>query len=90
MEFHRTGPHQGYWRLKTTIEHPTRAKMLRIVEPENVVLSEATAVGNQQLDDAGYGIVADWVSVIELASDDSPYIDGRTFGLNAYDTVTVT
>lgn len=57
MEFHRTGPHQGYWRLKTTIEHPTRAKMLRIVEPENVVLSEATAVGNQQLEDAGYGNV---------------------------------
>ncbi|KAG8862822.1 hypothetical protein FRB96_000832 [Tulasnella sp. 330] len=54
MEFHRTGPHQGYWRLKTTIEHPTREKMLRIVEPENVVVSEGTEVGKQQLDDMGY------------------------------------
>lgn len=55
MEFHRTGPHQNYWRLKTTIKQPTKAEMLRIVEPEHVVLSEAMTVGSQHLMDSGYG-----------------------------------
>lgn len=34
---------------------PTKAEMLRIVEPEQVVLSEAMTVGSQHLMDAGYG-----------------------------------
>ncbi|KAG9044313.1 hypothetical protein FS837_008364 [Tulasnella sp. UAMH 9824] len=55
MEFHRTGPHQNYWRTKTTIKQPTKAEMLRIVEPEHVVLSEAMTVGSQHLMDSGYG-----------------------------------
>lgn len=54
MEFHRTGPHQNFWRLKSTLKHPTRAEMLRIVEPEQVVLHEAMIVGTQHLQDSGY------------------------------------
>lgn len=55
MEYHKTGLHQNYWRLKSTLTMPTPAEMLRIVEPENVVLSEGMAVGQQHLSDAGYG-----------------------------------
>lgn len=55
MEFHRTGPHQNYWRLKTTIKMPTKQEMTRIVEPEQVVLSEGMTVGSQRLMDSGYG-----------------------------------
>ncbi|KAG8928363.1 hypothetical protein FRC03_010912 [Tulasnella sp. 419] len=59
MEFHRRGPHQGFWRLKTGIPVPSDADLLKLVLPENVVLSESMQVGQRHLLDAGYGKAAD-------------------------------
>jgi transcription initiation factor TFIID subunit 1, fungi type len=55
MEYHRTGPHQGYWRLKTNHEMLPDAKMFELITPEHVVLSESMQVGQRHLLDAGYG-----------------------------------
>jgi transcription initiation factor TFIID subunit 1, fungi type len=41
MEYHRRGPHQGFWRLK-------------MVTPEQVVLAESMQVGQRHLQDSGY------------------------------------
>ena len=55
MEYHRRGPHQGFWRLKPGWTIPTDAEMLKMVIPEHVVLSESMQVGQRHLHDAGYG-----------------------------------
>ncbi|KAJ8083724.1 hypothetical protein PM082_002490 [Marasmius tenuissimus] len=55
MEYHRRGPHQGFWRLKTDLTIPTDAEMLKMVDPEAVVLQESMQVGQRHLQDAGYG-----------------------------------
>jgi hypothetical protein len=54
MEYHRRGPHQGFWRLKTTWNVPTPAEMLKLVTPEQVVLMESMQVGQRHLQDLGY------------------------------------
>jgi transcription initiation factor TFIID subunit 1 len=59
MEYHRRGPHQGFWRLKASWTIPSDADMLKMVGPEQVVLSESMQVGQRHLQDAGYSQVAD-------------------------------
>ncbi|KAI0053454.1 hypothetical protein FA95DRAFT_745691 [Auriscalpium vulgare] len=54
MEYHRRGPHQGFWRLKAGWTIPSDAEMLKMVGPEQVVLSESMQVGQRHLQDAGY------------------------------------
>lgn len=55
MEYHRTGPHQGFWRLKSQHEIMSDAKMFEQLTPEMVVLSESMQVGQRHLLDSGYG-----------------------------------
>nr|GAT48436.1 predicted protein [Mycena chlorophos] len=55
MEYHRRGPHQGFWRVKEDIVIPTDADMLKMVTPEQVCLMESMQVGQRHLQDAGYG-----------------------------------
>ncbi|KAF8224254.1 atypical/TAF1 protein kinase [Tricholoma matsutake] len=59
MEYHRRGPHQGFWRLKPGLIIPSDADMLKMVGPEQVVLSESMQVGQRHLQDAGYSQVTD-------------------------------
>lgn len=54
MEYHRRGPHQGFWRLKETWNKPSEAEMLKMVGPEQVVLMESMQVGQRHLQDLGY------------------------------------
>lgn len=54
MEYHRRGEHQGFWRLKTTWPVPSAADMLKMVGPEQVVLTESMQVGQRHLQDLGY------------------------------------
>ncbi|RDX51861.1 hypothetical protein OH76DRAFT_1377827 [Lentinus brumalis] len=54
MEYHRRGPHQGFWRLKEKWTIPSDADMLKMVTPEQVVLSESMQVGQRHLQDSGY------------------------------------
>lgn len=59
MEYHRRGPHQGFWRLKANWPIPSEQDMLKMVVPESVVLTECMQVGTRHLQDAGYGQTAD-------------------------------
>ena len=59
MEYHRRGPHQGFWRLKPSWAVPTDVEMLKMVGPEQVVLTESMQVGQRHLQDAGYSQAAD-------------------------------
>ncbi|KAJ3507182.1 hypothetical protein NLJ89_g6455 [Agrocybe chaxingu] len=59
MEYHRRGPHQGFWRLKPNWVIPSDAEMLKMVGPEQVVLTESMQVGQRHLQDAGYSQAAD-------------------------------
>lgn len=54
MEYHRRGPHQGFWRLKPAWHVPTAPEMLKMVTPEMVVLMESMVVGQRHLQDLGY------------------------------------
>jgi hypothetical protein len=54
MEYHRRGPHQGFWRLKPTVTIPSDTDMLKMVGPEQVVLMESMQVGQRHLQDSGY------------------------------------
>ncbi|KAI9461181.1 atypical/TAF1 protein kinase [Russula earlei] len=54
MEYHRRGPHQGFWRLKSNWVVPSKPEMLKMVGPEQIVLSESMQVGQRHLQDAGY------------------------------------
>ncbi|THG99871.1 hypothetical protein EW026_g2557 [Hermanssonia centrifuga] len=54
MEYHRRGPHQGFWRLKTNWVVPPETEQLKLVTPEQVVLSESMQVGQRHLQDSGY------------------------------------
>ncbi|KZS95904.1 hypothetical protein SISNIDRAFT_483323 [Sistotremastrum niveocremeum HHB9708] len=58
MEYHRRGPHQGFWRLKPGWNIPTDAEMLKMLTPESVALAESMQVGQRHLMDSGYGDAA--------------------------------
>ncbi|KAJ3519520.1 hypothetical protein NM688_g9291 [Phlebia brevispora] len=64
MEYHRRGPHQGFWRLKQNWVVPSEAEQRKLVTPEMVVLSESMQVGQRHLQDAGYSYEG------EVAEDD--------------------
>ncbi|KAK7059188.1 hypothetical protein VNI00_001815 [Paramarasmius palmivorus] len=59
MEYHRRGPHQGFWRLKPGWSIPSDADMLKMVTPEQVVLQESMQVGQRHLQDSGYSETAE-------------------------------
>lgn len=59
MEYHRRGPHQGFWRLKPNLTIPSDAEMLKMVGPEQVVLMESMQVGQRHLQDSGYSQTAE-------------------------------
>jgi len=65
MEYSRSGPHQGFWRLKPGVSIPNTQDMLKLVSPEAVVLSESMQVGERHLMDAGYGQAVDEEKVDE-------------------------
>jgi len=59
MEYQRKGPHQGFWRLKANLTIPDENTIVKMVKPEDVVLTESMQVGQQQLLDAGYSANTD-------------------------------
>ncbi|KIM19627.1 hypothetical protein M408DRAFT_334323 [Serendipita vermifera MAFF 305830] len=59
MEYQRKGPHQGFWRLKQNLVIPDESSIVKMVKPEDVVLTESMQVGQQQLLDAGYSANTD-------------------------------
>ncbi|CAK5280614.1 unnamed protein product [Mycena citricolor] len=85
MEYHRRGPHQGFWRLKPGWNIPPDADMLKMVTPEQVVLSESMQVGQRHLQDAGYGQAADSVddkddqSNLSVEQQLAPWITTKNF-----------
>lgn len=84
MEYHRTGPHQGYWRLKPNHEVLPDAKILEQITPEQVVLQESMQVGQRHLLDAGYGNAAAEaddgdVSKLDIEQQLAPWITTKNF-----------
>ncbi|KAG6866058.1 hypothetical protein C0991_009155 [Blastosporella zonata] len=83
MEYHRRGPHQGFWRLKAGWTIPTDADMLKMVEPEQVVLTESMQVGQRHLQDAGYSQVTDVAdgdeSNLSIEQQLAPWITTKNF-----------
>ncbi|KAH7107045.1 hypothetical protein BKA62DRAFT_685859 [Auriculariales sp. MPI-PUGE-AT-0066] len=54
MEYHRRGPHQGFWRLKGGAQIPPESEILKMLTPEDIVLNESMNVGQRHLTDLGY------------------------------------
>lgn len=83
MEYNRRGPHQGFWRLKSDWPIPSQAEMLKMVTPEQVVLSESMQVGQRHLQDAGYGITSevkdDDESNLSIEQQLAPWITTKNF-----------
>ena len=83
MEYHRRGPHQGFWRLKPTITIPIDAEMLKMVGPEQVVLTESMQVGQRHLQDAGYSMTTDVAdgdeSKLSIEQQLAPWITTKNF-----------
>ncbi|GLB35948.1 putative protein of unknown function (DUF3591) [Lyophyllum shimeji] len=83
MEYHRRGPHQGFWRLKPTWSIPSDADMLKMVGPEQVVLTESMQVGQRHLQDAGYSQVSDVAegdeSKLSIEQQLAPWITTKNF-----------
>ncbi|KAJ7070815.1 TAF1 transcription initiation factor TFIID subunit TAF1 [Mycena amicta] len=86
MEYHRRGPHQGFWRLREDNPlPPTDAEMLKLVTPEQVCLMESMQVGQRHLQDAGYGQGADSVedkedqSNLSVEQQLAPWITTKNF-----------
>ncbi|KAF7303274.1 DUF3591 domain-containing protein [Mycena kentingensis (nom. inval.)] len=85
MEYHRRGPHQGFWRLRDNITVPTDAEMLKLVTPEQVCLLESMQVGQRHLQDAGYGQAADSIedkddqSGLSVEQQLAPWITTKNF-----------
>lgn len=83
MEYHRRGPHQGFWRLKPTITIPSDAEMLKMVNPEQVVLTESMQIGQRHLQDAGYSMTTDVAdgdeSKLSVEQQLAPWITTKNF-----------
>lgn len=83
MEYNRRGAHQGFWRLKSDWPIPSQAEMLKMVTPEQVVLSESMQVGQRHLQDAGYGITNevkdDDESNLSIEQQLAPWITTKNF-----------
>ena len=85
MEYHRRGPHQGFWRLKATVTVPSDADMLKMVGPEQVVLMESMQVGQRHLQDSGYTQTAEQTeddegeSKLSIEQQLAPWITTKNF-----------
>jgi len=82
MEYHRRGPHQGFWRLKPSWTIPSDADMLKMVNPEQVVLSESMQVGQRHLQDAGYSngeVAEDDEGNLSVEQQLAPWITTKNF-----------
>ncbi|THV07607.1 hypothetical protein K435DRAFT_709654 [Dendrothele bispora CBS 962.96] len=83
MEYHRRGPHQGFWRLKEHLTIPSDADMLKMVTPEQVVLTESMQVGQRHLQDSGYSQTADNIddddSNLSIEQQLAPWITTKNF-----------
>jgi transcription initiation factor TFIID subunit 1, fungi type len=84
MEYHRRGPHQGFWRLKPNWTIPSDAEMLKMVTPEQVVLTESMQVGQRHLQDSGYGqgtddAEGDEQSKLSIEQQLAPWITTKNF-----------
>ncbi|CAN6656879.1 transcription initiation factor TFIID subunit 1 [Trichomonascus vanleenenianus] len=55
MEYQRAGEDQGYWKVKASEPLPTEESIRAMIAPEDISLLEAMQVGQQHLEDAGYG-----------------------------------
>ncbi|KAF9527736.1 hypothetical protein CPB83DRAFT_855540 [Crepidotus variabilis] len=83
MEYHRRGPHQGFWRLKANITIPSDVDMLKMVGPEQVVLTESMQVGQRHLQDLGYSQAVDTAdgdeSNLSIEQQLAPWITTKNF-----------
>ncbi|KAF8445744.1 TAF1 transcription initiation factor TFIID subunit TAF1 [Boletus edulis BED1] len=85
MEYHRRGPHQGFWRLKPTVTIPSDADMLKMVGPEQIVLMESMQVGQRHLQDSGYTQTAEQTeddegeSKLSIEQQLAPWITTKNF-----------
>lgn len=55
MEFQRHGEDQGFWKIKGSEGLPDENGIRGMISPEDISLLEAMQVGQQHLEDAGYG-----------------------------------
>ena len=83
MEYHRRGPHQGFWRLKSNWTIPPDADMLKMVTPEQVVLAESMQVGQRHLQDSGYSyngeVAEDDEGNLSIEQQLAPWITTKNF-----------
>jgi hypothetical protein len=59
MEYQRNGEDQGYWKVKASEPLPSEESIRAMISPEDITLLEAMQVGQQHLEDAGYGKTVD-------------------------------
>uniref|UniRef100_A0A060T0Y2 ARAD1C19426p n=1 Tax=Blastobotrys adeninivorans TaxID=409370 RepID=A0A060T0Y2_BLAAD len=59
MEYQRAGEDQGYWKVKASEPLPNEESIRAMISPEDIALLEAMQVGQQHLEDAGYGKTVD-------------------------------
>lgn len=55
MVFQRTGNDYSYWKIKPSETLPNEESIRSMITPEDITLLEAMQVGQQHLEDAGYG-----------------------------------
>ena len=58
MEYNRAGDDQGFWKIKAG-KMPEEDELLKLIGPEQIVLSESTQVGQRNLQDAGFSATVD-------------------------------
>lgn len=58
MEYNRAGDDQGFWKIKAG-KMPEEDELFKLIGPENIVLSESTAVGQRNLLDLGFSATGD-------------------------------
>lgn len=59
MEYQRSGKDQGFWKVKQGKSLPNEESIRNMIAPEDIALLEAMQVGQQHLEDSGYGKTVD-------------------------------
>lgn len=59
MEYQRSGKDQGFWKVKQGNDLPNEEAIRNMIAPEDIALLEAMQVGQQHLEDSGYGKTVD-------------------------------
>lgn len=59
MEYQRGGEDQSFWKVKTGEMLPTEESIRAMISPEDITLLESMQVGQQHLEDSGYGKTID-------------------------------